>query len=112
MNRWTAEELGIKHYISGQHVYYNDDEIVDALNSGKIKHCLNKAEACRCLDEWTMNNPVCREMVREHLHLMTAPTSVGDWFCQTTGSVFPELGFGSTLEEAEIACIQALMEGT
>lgn len=110
MNKWTAEELGIKHYISGQYVYYNDDDIVDALNSGKIKHCLNKAEACRCLDRWDMQNPVCRELVRETLNLSTSPNYQGGWYCQTTGTIFPEMGFGITIEEAEIKCIQAIME--
>jgi hypothetical protein len=61
--------------------------------------------------EWDIENPLCREVVREHFRIDTMPTRNGNgdkvWRCTRNGA---NVVYGKTIAEAEIAVINKLGE--
>ena len=67
-----------------------------------------KGEACRY--RWTIQDPRCREIVREHFNITTWYDEVGYW--NASQSYFKDsdcIDYSApTIAEAEIACIHAI----
>lgn len=65
-------------------------------------------------DEWTIKDPRCREKVRDHFNICTVKhTSTKpnrNWQSNSFLNVDFIAEFGSTIAEAEIACITAIYE--
>ena len=113
LNQATALLCDINHYISGDKVYYGDDEVVDALNAGKIPR-LDRADVIRnCLELWDLADANVREVVREKLKIQTAHELGSDWISwvyinRPTQNNYSSTG--KTIKEAEINCIKAIVE--
>lgn len=66
--------------------------------------------------EWTLNNPVCMQVVREKLKIETHYMESDElWWCYYYFEGNHELSFdseGSTIPEAEYACCKAIYEAS
>ena len=66
----------------------------------------------RC-HEWTIQDPRCREIIRERCQLTTDIRQDGSRYCfprLNIDDAIKYIGNGKTLAEAEIACITAIYE--
>mgnify|MGYP001817531438 CR=1 FL=1 len=59
--------------------------------------------------EWTIKDPRCREIVREHFKIDTREYYAGGWQ-SIAEDIHPPIG--KTIAEAEIACIQVIYEAS
>ena len=84
IDEWTAEQCGVK-----------------------IEPSIILGEWQRIDDwtPWTIQDPRCREIVREHFKICT-DFSIDGWFSGRAGTT--EQYAGKTIAEAEIACIKAI----
>ena len=97
IDEWAAEQCGIVLYtpkqINEHGMYYYDDWGND-------------------FDyEWTIQDPRCREIVREHFKIWTYYGSVGTdkmgWVSTSANNDMAGT-YGKTIAEAEIGCIEAI----
>lgn len=95
VDEWAAEQCGVefKQTWKGRVWYLN----------GKLHEN----------DEWTIKDPRCREIVREHFKIWTAYGPIGfdrmGWQACTAYNKLTNY-HGNTIDEAEIACITAIYE--
>ena len=59
-----------------------------------------------CIRQWTIQDPRCREIVREHFDVQTMQYQ-GTWFCAWNGGTEETINY-QTIAEAEIACIKEI----
>jgi hypothetical protein len=118
INKWTAEKCRVKYYCTGGSLYYGNDDAVDAMSKGDIV-LLDRADVCRGMIQWTMDDARCRNVFWEHyfddrpnraLTLDRALSgdsrvNVFDFMGEVVG-----LGEGKSIAEAEIKCIEAIMK--
>jgi hypothetical protein len=66
--------------------------------------------------QWTIQDPRCREIVREKFKLDTLYVGAHLWICRIGEPSKPRsddcYGEGLNLEEAELACLQAIYEAS
>jgi len=63
--------------------------------------------------EFDIDDPRCREIIREHYGLATDKFQGGEWSCfprEKVEKAIEYMGKGKTIAEAEIACLQAIHE--
>ena len=104
VDKWAADQCGVQ--------------------LDKITGCVLQAERGLAPWYWTITDPRCREIVREHFWLST--TRAGNstilmdgnyWGCTSTNTDIRSLYkkpvfYGKTPAEAEIACINAIYQAT
>ena len=89
IDEWLADKCGIRYDEAFGTIYYN----------GK-----NGLEG----DIWTIDDPGCREIIREKFGISTEYDLLGTWTVGNAGEgVFCQ---GETIEEAELACLQAIYD--
>ena len=96
INRWTADQCGVQ--LQEPHNYVIDNRSGEYWTLGEL---------------WTIEDPRCREIVREHFHIATnsytLPNGWG-WHSTGLGSPAETIRYYKTITEAEIACITAIWE--
>jgi hypothetical protein len=99
IDKWTAEKVGKD--VVAEWVADNTTEIRNGSGWGVIE---------QIFPEWTMQDARCREIVREHFDIYTMGGAVEKWAAVAYGEGGNTGRNGKTIEEAEIACIKAIME--
>ena len=62
--------------------------------------------------EWTITDPRCREIVRDHFKIITDVWPLGGWCAHQHLETNRKDAIGKTIAEAEIACITAIWEAS
>ncbi len=90
IDKWTAEQCGV--------IPYHDPP------EGDYWEVFMTPDGITHRYRWTIKDPRCREIVREHFHLRTYFRNT--WCCceDLTSHTYT----GKTIAEAEIACITAI----
>lgn len=98
IDEWAAEQCGVEFGEldpEGECWYYPNDRYIYELG------------------EWTIKDPRCREIVREHFKIWTGYGPIGfdrmGWQACTAYNKLTNY-YGNTIDEAEIACITAIFE--
>ena len=88
LDKWAAEQCGVE---------------LNLVSSKALLWFGNTATGY----QWTIQDPRCREIVREHFKIDTREYYQGGWQCAAE-DIYPPIG--QTIAEAEIACIKAIKE--
>ena len=95
IDKWFADKCGIRCDDAFDTIYY------DGING--------------LGDEWTIQDPRCREVIREQYQLTTDIRQDGSRYCYPRLNIddaIRYMGNGGTIAEAEIACLKAIYENS
>ena len=96
IDKFCAEQCGIE--ISAEPLKVYGYEIVNWSDLGLPRF-------------WSIKDPRCREIVREHFGITTQIMSGSEWVALAPG-VPTQVEHGKTIAEAEIECITAIWEAS
>jgi hypothetical protein len=100
INEWYADKCGVIFTEYEQTVVDGSDEKIT------LKFAGYRTDSFECKDSWTIQDPRCREIIREKFNIQTQQL-VGEWMVICAG-IPTQITSGKTIAEAEIACLEAI----
>lgn len=99
IDKYFAEQCGVVLAESSENQTWHN---------GGIKYYWWEINDIKIGGEWTIKDPTCREIVRERFLIETMYDYLGTW--ESVSRKHDKEGQGKTIDEAEIACCEAIYE--
>lgn len=96
LDAWAAEKCGVAVHTEGSERLYIDR--------------FQKHDIYEPVEIFTLSDARCREIVREHLQIITNVSYNPNYKWMAHQHFHTDWIHGESIEEAEIACIQAIMD--